>query len=82
MSAATPTDAEWLALLDFRDRHGRTWSFALWTAWQNGNDVLQPHGAELRAIRNRLGPSWLETLTNRELEQQRERFTLTLPGER
>lgn len=82
MNAAILNDAEWIALLDFRDRHGRTWSFALWTAWQNGNDVLQPHGATLRAIRNRLGPSWLETLTARQLEQQRQRFTLTPTGER
>jgi hypothetical protein len=80
MDLPTPTDGEWLALLDYRDRHGRTWAFDLWTAWQNANDVLEPHGVMLRTIRNRLGPSWLQRLTRADLERERSRFTLAPAG--
>jgi hypothetical protein len=78
----TPTIAQWIALLDFRDRYGRTWKDALWTAWGNGRDDYEPHSAHLRAIRNHrdFGPSWLHGLKPDLLQRQRERFTLALPG--
>lgn len=74
---ATLTDEQWIALLDYRDRHGRTWSFDLWAAFTNGTDADEPHGPALRAIRNGVGPSYIQKLTNAELKRQRERFTLT-----
>lgn len=75
----TPSNAQWIALLDFRDRYGRTWKDALWTKWGNDQDHYEPHAADLHAIRNHadFGPSWLHTLKPDELQRQRERFTLT-----
>lgn len=75
----TPSAAQWIALLDFRDRHGRTWRDELSTKWMNGKDERERHAPHLRAIRNHFGPSWLYDLKPAELQRQRERFTLTLP---
>ncbi|MFL0419569.1 hypothetical protein ACH0CP_18710 [Sphingomonas sp. 179-I 2A4 NHS] len=76
----TPTIAQWIALLDFRDRYGRTWKDALWTKWGNGQDHYEPHAADLHSVRNHadFGPSWLHGLKPDLLQRQRERFTLTL----
>jgi len=75
----TLTNAQWIALLDFRDRYGRNWKDALWTKWGNGQDYYEPHASDLHSIRNQadLGPSWLHTLKPDELDRQRDRYTLT-----
>lgn len=74
----TPNAAQWIALLDFRDRHGRTWKNDLSLKWMNGQDERERHAPHLRAIRNHFGPSWLHDLKPAEVQRQRERFTLTL----
>ena len=74
----TPSAAQWIALLDFRDRHGRNWRDHLSTAWMNGQDENEPHAPHLRALRNHFGTAWLYRLKSDELQRQRERFTLKL----
>ena len=55
-------DAMLSALLDWRQRSGRSWKEKLQIAWMTGADERDPRGSSLRRIRNRLGPSWLEKL--------------------
>jgi hypothetical protein len=74
----SPNASQWIALLDFRDRHGRTWKDQLSIKWMNGQDERERHSAHLRAIRNHFGPTWLHNLKADEIQRQRERFTLTL----
>ena len=50
------------ALLDWRQRSGRSWKEHLQIAWMTGADERDPRGSSLRRIRNRLGPSWLDKL--------------------
>ena len=64
------TDDMLSALLDWRQRHGRSWKTDLWAAWMNGADASDPRGASLRTIRNRLGPSWLDGLAPRDLDAE------------
>ena len=63
---ATLTDEQWIALLDFRDRHGRTWAFDLWAAFTNGTDAdfLTPFGGTPTALTNSLAPSSTITSTS------------------
>lgn len=58
------------ALLDWRQRHGRSWKIDLWAAWMNGADERDPRGQSLRAIRNRLGPTWLDRLRPKDLDAE------------
>lgn len=55
------------ALLDWRHRHGRSWKIDLWAAWMNGTDGRDSRGPALRAIRNRLGTTWLDRMRPKEL---------------
>lgn len=66
-----------LALLDWRQRHGRSWKIDLWAAWMNGTDARDPRGSSLRAIRNRLGPTWLDRLRPKDLDAEAVRRGLT-----
>jgi hypothetical protein len=61
------TDDMLSALIDWRERHGRSWKTDLWAAWMNGSDASDPRGSSLRAIRNQLGPSWLDNLRPKDL---------------
>lgn len=55
-------NAEQLAAIDrFAADHGRFWKRELRNAWVTGRDLKHPDGALLRQVRNRFGPSWLET---------------------
>ena len=58
------------ALLAFRDRHGRSWKAELMTAWMNGSDASEPGGSALRRLRNRSGPTWLDTLRPSDLDAE------------
>jgi hypothetical protein len=71
------TDDMLSALLDWRQRHGRSWKLDLWAAWMNGADERDPHGPSLRMIRNRLGPSWLDTLRRKDLDAEAARRGVT-----
>lgn len=64
------TDDMLSALLDWRQRHGRSWKTDLWAAWMNGDDVRDPRGSSLRMIRNRLGPGWLDRLRPKDLDAE------------
>ena len=50
------------ALLDWRQRNGRSWRVKLQIAWMTGADQNDPRGSGLRHIRSHLGPSWLDRL--------------------
>ena len=50
------------ALLDWRQRSGRSWKEKLQIAWMTGADERDPRGSSLRRIRNQLGPSWFDKL--------------------
>jgi hypothetical protein len=39
----------------------------------NGSDASDPRGSSLRAIRNQLGPSWLDRLAPRDLDAEAQR---------
>ena len=56
------------ALLDWRQRSGRSWKEHLQLAWMTGADENDPRGSALRHIRNYLGPSWLDRLRPRDLD--------------
>lgn len=56
------------ALRRFRETHGRTWKDTLRSMWSSGKDVTQPEGGLLRQIRNNYGPSRLEKLKEKDLE--------------
>lgn len=70
-------DAQIEALLGYRERHGRSWKAALMTAWMNGSDASEPGGSALRRLRNRSGPTWLDTLRPSDLDAEAERRGLT-----
>lgn len=70
-------DAQIAALLGFRDRHGRSWKTDLWAAWMNSGDANEPGGAALRQLRNRCGPSWLDTLRPKDLDAEAARRGVT-----
>ena len=55
------------AMLDWRQRKGRSWKEALLIAWMNGDDGRDRRCASLRHIRNRLGPDWLDKLRPKDL---------------
>ncbi|QYE37260.1 hypothetical protein KZX46_21755 (plasmid) [Polymorphobacter sp. PAMC 29334] len=55
-------DKQLSALLDWKQRKGRSWKNDLLFAWQNGRDEQDPRSASLRWIRNHRGPSWLVDL--------------------
>ena len=63
-------DAQIEALLAFRERHGRSWKADLMTAWMNGTDASEPGGSALRRLRNRSGPTWLDTLRPCDLDAE------------
>ncbi len=65
------------ALLGWRHRHGRSWKIDLWAAWMNGTDERDPRGPALRAIRNRLGPTWLYSLRPKALDAEAARRGVT-----
>lgn len=65
------------ALLDWRQRHGRSWKNELLTAWLNGTDELNARGYALRTIRNRLGPTWLDRLRPKDLDAEAVRRGVT-----
>ena len=71
------TDDMLSALIDWRERHGRSWKTDLWTAWMNGSDASDPRGSSLRAIRNQLGPSWLDNLRPKDLVAEAARRGMT-----
>lgn len=58
------------ALLDWRQRMGRSWKIDLWAAWMNGSDANDSRGSSLRRIRNRLGPSWLDRLRPKDIDAE------------
>jgi hypothetical protein len=62
-----------LALIDWRERHGRSWKTDLWAAWMNGDDARDACGSTLRTIRNRLGPTWLDRLRSKDLDAEAQR---------
>lgn len=70
-------DAQIAALLGFRNRHGRFWKSDLWAAWMDGSDASGPGGAALRALRNRSGPSWLDSLKPKDLDAEAQRRGIT-----
>lgn len=53
-------------LRDYARRYGRNWKAHLRWQWEHGYDEYQPNAATLRALRNRLGPSWLARFTLKE----------------
>ncbi|WP_048710802.1 hypothetical protein [Microvirga massiliensis] len=59
MKQPTPDMVE--ALKTFAARYGRTWRTDLVCRWMNGRDDYEPEGPTLRAIRNNLGPVWLDS---------------------
>ncbi len=61
-------DAMMSALLDWRQRHGRSWKESLQVAWMSGADERDPRGWSLRRIRNHLGPTWLDRLRPKDLD--------------
>ena len=61
-------DAMLSALLDWRQRNGRSWKERLQLAWMNGADEHDPRGSSLRKIRNQLCPTWLDKLRPRDLD--------------
>ena len=69
-----PDDRMWLALVDFRARHGRRWKEALGIKWMNGEDELEPYSASLRSVRNHFGPSWLHNLRKATLDAAERRL--------
>jgi hypothetical protein len=71
------TDDMLSALIDWRERHGRSWKTDLWAAWMNGADASDPRGPSLRAIRNRLGPTWLDRLRPKDLVAEAARRSVT-----
>jgi hypothetical protein len=70
-------DSQIVALLLFRERHGRSWKINLWAAWINGDDTREPGGAALRQLRNRSGPSWLDSLRPKDLDAEAARRGVT-----
>lgn len=60
MSKRLPTPQERAALTAYARRYGRRWKSRLLTDWVEGRDLREPDGAELRSLRNQLGPEWLE----------------------
>jgi hypothetical protein len=71
------TDDMLSALIDWRERHGRSWKTDLWVAWMNGSDASDPRGSSLRAIRNQLGPPWLDNLRPKDLVAEAARRGVT-----
>lgn len=65
-------DVEREALLAFKAEYGREWKQYLWAAWMScsykGRHMGGQDTGTLRAIRNNRGPTWLDKLTNKELE--------------
>ena len=72
------TDDMLSAPIDWRKRHGRSWKTDLWAAWMNGADASDPRGSSLRAIRNQLGPSWLDNLRPKDLVAEAARRGVTV----
>jgi hypothetical protein len=61
-------DAMMSALLDWRQRNGRSWKQRLQIAWMSGADGSDRRSSSLRQIRNHLGPTWLDRLRPRDLD--------------
>lgn len=57
-----PTLDMWRALIAFHARYGRYWKHILVLKWMNGGDEAEPFSAQLRSVRNLLGPGWLQRL--------------------
>ncbi len=55
--------AQRVALVAFREQHGRTWKSTLRDGWERA-----AYPGELQQIRNQLGPSWLNRLTPADFE--------------
>lgn len=55
-----PTVEELETLRAFAFAYGADWKDKLSAAWASGKDTSFPNGYLLRALRNRLGPEWLE----------------------
>jgi len=65
------------ALLDWRQRAGRSWKEKLHIAWMTGADENDPRGSSLRHIRNHLGPTWLDKLRPKDLDATAARRGIT-----
>ena len=70
-------DAMMSALLDWRQRAGRSWKEKLQIAWMTGADENDPRGSALRHIRNHLGPTWLHELRPKDLDAAATRRGIT-----
>ena len=65
------------ALLDWRQRNGRSWKERLQVAWMAGADERDPRSSSLRHIRNHLGPTWLDKLRPTDLDAAAARRGIT-----
>jgi len=65
------------ALLDWRQRAGRSSKEKLQIAWMTGADENDPRGSALRHIRNHLGPTWLDKLRPKDLDAAAARRGIT-----
>lgn len=68
------TDEELPILVDFRRRNGHRWKSKLLDLYLFGKDDMEPNGAGLRHIRNRQGPSRVDTLRKATLDQAEKRL--------
>lgn len=68
------TDEELRTLIDFRRRNGRRWKSKLLDLYLFGNDDSEPNGAGLRHIRNRQGPSRVDSVTKAMLDEAEDRL--------
>lgn len=59
MSDKLTDPKQYAALLDFAQRHGRTWKSSLRQCWMTGQYGPSDASNHLQQIRNSFGPSWL-----------------------
>lgn len=57
-----PSTRQINAILNFAKRHRPEWMPVLASKWRDGSELSEPHGADLRQLRDSGGPAWLGSL--------------------
>lgn len=64
------TNDEVLALAEFAAEYGRKWKGMLRVCWQSSMYLSTHRAAELQSVRNKVGPSGLQSITTEKLKVQ------------